>query len=68
MERTSVPDLVVAVMQGSIGVRQQTRETFLALDEGPGAEILAVEIEQIEQKQDQCRRLAAVRSELDDVE
>ena len=39
-----------------------------ALDQRPRPEILAVEVEKIEQKEDQRRCVAAVRSELDDVE
>jgi hypothetical protein len=68
MKCAPAADLVVAVMQGSIGVRQQTRKTFLACGEGPGAEILAVEIEQIEEEEDQRGGVPVVRSELDDVE
>jgi hypothetical protein len=38
METRAVANLVVAVMQERIGVRQQTRETLLALDQRLGIE------------------------------
>ena len=40
----------------------------LRLDQRPLAQLLAVEIEKIEQEEDQSRGVAAVRRELDDVE
>ena len=39
METRAVANLVVAGMQERIGVRQQTRETLLALDQRLGTEI-----------------------------
>jgi hypothetical protein len=38
-------DLVVAVVQGSIGVRRQTRETLPALDERPRHPVFSVEVQ-----------------------
>src|SRR5262249_56341585 len=59
---------MIAVMQAWCSVREQSAEPLLPLAHRPRAEILAVEIEKIEQEEDQRRRVAAVRSELHDVE
>jgi hypothetical protein len=46
-------------MQGSIGTRQQSGKTLLALDERPRHPVFGVEIEQIEQKENEGRGVAA---------
>ena len=57
----SLADDVVAVMQARRSAREQGAETLLALDQWALAQILAVEVEEIEQEEDQRRRVAAVR-------
>ena len=59
---------MVAVPKAGPGIGEQGAEPVLAFDQRPRAEILAVEVERIEQEKDKRRRVAAVRSELDDVE
>ena len=59
---------MVAVMQTWRPRREQGAQTLLALDQWTPAQILPVEVEEIEQEEDQRRRVGAVRSELDDVE
>ena len=59
---------MIAVMQAWCGVPEQRAEPLLALDQRPRPEIFAVEVEKIEQEEDERRRVAAVRSELNDVE
>ena len=55
-------------MQARPGVCEQRAQPLLALDQRPRTEILAAEIEEIEQEEDQRRGVAAVGSELDNVE
>jgi hypothetical protein len=52
---------MVAVLQRGCGIRKQAGEPVLALDQRPRAEILAIEMEQVEQEEDQRRRVAAIR-------
>ena len=59
---------MVVVLEGRRSVSKQGLEPLLTLDQRPRPEILAVEIEQIEEEQDQSRRVAAVGRQLDDVE
>ena len=54
-------------LQAGCCVREHGSEPLLALDQRPRPEILAVEIEEIEQEEDEGRRVAAVGSELNDV-
>ena len=68
MKPAAMPDLVIAIVQGRVCIRQQFGEPRLALDERPRIEILAVEVQKIEQEEDQRGRVAAIRGELDDVE
>ena len=68
MEPAAMPDLVIAIVQGRVCIRQQFGEPRLALDERPRIEILAVEVQKIEQEEDERRRVAAVACELVDVE
>ena len=53
-------DLVIAVVQGRARIRQQTGEPFLALDQRPWAQILAVEMQKAEQEEDEGGGVAAV--------
>jgi hypothetical protein len=55
-------------MQARRGVREQGSQPLLALDQRARPEIVAVEMEEIEQEEDQRRRIAAVRRELDYIE
>ena len=48
--------------------REQLAEPLLALDQRPRMEIFAVEVEEIEQEENQRRRVAAIGSQLNDVE
>jgi hypothetical protein len=68
VESWALPDDMVAVMQARRGVREQAAEPLFALDERPRPEIVAVEVKEIEQEEDERRRVAAVGGELDDVE
>ena len=68
VESRAFPDDMIAVMQAWCGVPEQRAEPLLALDQRPRPEIFAVEVEKIEQEEDERRRVAAVRSELNDVE
>jgi hypothetical protein len=64
----TLPDDMVAVVGAWRSIREQGPETLLPLDQGALAQILAVEMEKVEQKEDQRRRVAAVRCQLDDIE
>jgi hypothetical protein len=64
----ALADDMVAVMQRRRSVGEQRGEPVLALDQWPRAEILTVEIEQIEQEENQCRGVAAVGRQLNNVE
>jgi len=59
---------MVAVMQAGRSIREKGAQPLLALDQRPRPEIFAVKVEKIEREEDQRRRVAAVRSELHDVE
>jgi hypothetical protein len=63
-----MPDLVIAVVQGRRCIREQLGQPRLALDERPGAQILAVEVQKIEQEEDERRGIAAVGRQLDHTE
>jgi hypothetical protein len=64
----AVPDLVIAVMQRRARIRQQSCKTRLALNQRPRAEILAVEMEKIEEEEDERGGVAAVGRRLDHAE
>ena len=64
----ALPDHMVAVMEARPGVCEQRAQPLLALDQRPRPQILAVEVEKIEQKENQRCRVDAIRSKLDDVE
>ena len=49
-------------------MRQQGGETRLALDQWPRADVLAVEVEKIEQQEHEASSVAGVRSQLDHAE
>ena len=68
MERPAVPGLVIAVVQGRTRLGQQFGELRLALDERPRGDVVAVEIQKIEQEEHQRRGVAAVRRKLDRAE
>ena len=51
---------MIAVVQRRICRRQQPGEPVLALDQGTGAEILAVEVEQIEQEEHEAGGVAGI--------
>ena len=51
---------MIAVLQRRLRPREQAGEPFLALDQGPHGEILAVEIEKIEQKEHQAGGVAGI--------
>jgi hypothetical protein len=59
---------VIAVLQWRACLRQQTGQPFLALDQWPRAEIRAVEIKKIEQKEYLPGGVAGVRRHLDHAE
>ena len=59
---------MIAVVQGWSRLWQQAGETLLALDQGPRADILAVEMEEIEQKKHEAGSVAGVGRELDHAE
>jgi hypothetical protein len=60
--------LVIAVLQGRSRLRQQTGEPFLAFDQWPCREILAVEVEKIEQEEHKAGGVAGVGRQLDHAE
>jgi hypothetical protein len=65
MERVRVPDLVIAVMQGRTDIGEQGGNPRLALDQRPHAEVLAVEVQKIEQEEHQRGGIDAVGRHLD---
>jgi len=62
------PDVVIAVVERRTARRQQRGEPFLALENGLRSEILAVEVDQIEQEEHECRGVAGIGGELNDAE
>lgn len=68
MKFPAVPDLVIAAMHGRARIRQQSCKTRLALNQRPRAEILAVEMEKIEEAGDERGGVAAVGRRLDHAE
>ena len=68
MKPAAMPDLVIAIVQGRVCIRQQFGEPRLALDERPRIEILAVEVQKIEQEEDECSGIAAAGCQLDRAE
>ena len=61
-------DLVVAEVQRRACLRQQACEPFFSIDQGSGAEILAVEVEEIEQEEHEAGGVAGVGRHLDHAE
>ena len=61
------PDGIISfsMLQGGTHIRQQGGKTRLAFDQRPGADVLAVEIQEIEQEEHQRRSVAAIRRGLD---
>ena len=59
--RVPVPDLVIAVMQGRTDIGEQGGNPRLALDQRPHADVLAVEVQKIEQEEHERRPRAGVR-------
>jgi hypothetical protein len=55
--KLALADDMVASVQAQRGVREQSSQPFLALDQRPRPEILAFEIQKIEQEEDQRRRM-----------
>ena len=62
------PDLVIAVLQGRSRGCQQNGEPLLAFDQRALDEILAVEVKQIEQEENEAGGVAGVGRELDHAE
>ena len=60
MEGAALPSLVIAVMQGRARMRQQGSKPRLALDQRPRADVLAVEVQKIEQEKHERRGITAV--------
>jgi hypothetical protein len=59
VEGRALADDMVAGVKARRGVHEQCSEPLLALDQRPRPEILALEIQKIEQEEDQRRRAAA---------
>ena len=51
MERWAPAAVVIAAMQGRRDARQQRREPFLALDQGPRADVVAVEMQKVKDEE-----------------
>src|SRR6516165_2866045 len=66
-ESRSLTNDMVTVVQARRSGRKERLETLLSLNQWTLAQILAVKVEEIEQKEDKRCRVATVRSELDDV-
>jgi hypothetical protein len=64
----SEADLVIAEVQRRACLRQQAGEPFFSIDQGAGAEILAVEVEEIEQEEHEAGGVAGVGRQLDHAE
>jgi hypothetical protein len=60
MERGAVAAVIVAVVEGRRDARQQRGEPRLALDQRPRADIVAVEMQKIEEEMHQPGRVAGV--------
>jgi hypothetical protein len=64
IEGPAAPDLMIAVLQERVRMRQQFAEPFLPLRQGPRADAFAIEVEEIEQS----IAFAGVRCVLDQAE
>jgi hypothetical protein len=68
VERRALSAVVIAVVQGRRDPRQQFGEPRLALDQRPRAEVVAVELQKVEDEVGQTGRVAGVRCGLDHAE
>jgi hypothetical protein len=65
MKFPAVADLMIAVLQGRRYAREQRGKPRLAINERPRHEIFAVEVQEIEQKENEAGGVAGVRCQLD---
>ena len=68
MERRAPAAVIVAVMQGRPGARQQIGQPRLALDQRQRGDVLAVAMQQVEDEIDQPGGVAGIRGGLDHAE
>jgi len=61
VESRAVAEMMIAGEEGRGHLRQQGGEPLLAVDQRPGGDIVAVEMQKIEQVKDKPRRAAGVR-------
>jgi len=60
MKFPTMPDLMVAVLQGRRHIRQQRRKSLFAIDERPRHEILAIQVQKIDQEEDEADGVAGI--------
>jgi hypothetical protein len=65
MEGRTLSAVVIAVMQGRRHTRQQRGKPRLALDQRPGADVVAVEMQKVENKKHQPGCVTGIRRGLD---
>jgi hypothetical protein len=68
MERRALAAVIIAVVQGRRGARQQRGKARLALDQRQRAHILAVEMQKVEDEEHEPGRFAGIRRGLDHAE
>lgn len=65
MKFRAAPDLMIAILQGRVGIREQPGKARLAIDERPRHQILALEVQKIEQEEHEAGGVAGIRSQLE---
>jgi hypothetical protein len=65
MERRALAAVVIAVVQRRSDTRQQRRESRLSLHQRPGANVVAVKVQKVEDEIHQPGRVAGIRRGLD---
>jgi hypothetical protein len=61
MECWALAAVIIAVVQGRRDTRHQRREPRLALDQRSGADVVAVEMQKVEDEEHQPGRVADIR-------
>jgi hypothetical protein len=68
MKFPAAPDLAIAVLQGRRCIREQRGQARLTIDERPRHQILAVDVEKIEQEEHETGGVAGIGCQLDHAE
>ena len=68
MGRAAMPDLLIAILQGRVRIRQECSKPRLPFNQRPRAQIFAVEMEKIEKEESEHRGIAPVGCRLDHAE